>query len=255
MWHLLRKSYSIQVSRVRVMQVLWEEAPEATTQRRAHKLVWRDFFSFESNFCWHCDNYDKLKPYRLPIYVSINGFSRTVIWLEVCRTNSNPRVVAAMYIRAVQSLGLVPKMLRTDHGNKTGIMTAVHCTLRQNADTYRYGTSVANQRIENFWSHFRCTFTSWLAFLNKWLTKGYWNWETIFICIWFCFSDLLQLKPNNFAERWNTHHIRSPKSNYVASAPDQLFPSPEEHGYIKCETPLLLAELDYLKQQIDIEER
>ena len=120
MWHLLRKSYSIQVSRVRVMQVLWEEDPEATTQRRAHKLVWRDYFSFESNFCWHCDNYDKLKPYGLPIYVSINGFSRTVIWLEVCRTNSNPRVVAAMYIRAVQSLGLVPKMLRTDHGNKTG---------------------------------------------------------------------------------------------------------------------------------------
>ena len=59
MWHLLRKLYCIQV---RVMQILREEDPEGTTQRRVHKLVRRDYFSFGSNFCWHCDNYDKLKP-------------------------------------------------------------------------------------------------------------------------------------------------------------------------------------------------
>ena len=65
-----------------------------------------------------------------------------------------------MFIRAMQSLGLVPEMLRTDDGNETGVMAAAHCILRQNADAHRYGTSVANQRIENFWSHFRRTFTS-----------------------------------------------------------------------------------------------
>ena len=51
-------------------------------------------------------------------------------------------VVAAVYIRAVQSLGLVPEMLRTDPGNETGVMAAAHCTLRQNADAHKYGTSV-----------------------------------------------------------------------------------------------------------------
>ena len=56
MLHFLKKSYSIQVPQVRVMQVLWEENPEGTAQRRAQKLVWRDYFSFGSNFCWHCDN-------------------------------------------------------------------------------------------------------------------------------------------------------------------------------------------------------
>ena len=70
-----------------------------------------------------------------------------------------------------------------DHGNDTGVMAGAHCTLRQNADAHRYGTSVANQRIENFWSHFRCTFTSCLVnFFKQWMTKGYQSWETTFIC-------------------------------------------------------------------------
>ena len=94
---------------------------------------------------------------------AVDGFSRRVVGLEVCRTKSNPKVVGAVYIRAVQSLELVPEMLRTDHGNEAGVMAAAHCTLRLNVDAYRYGISVANQRIEKFWSHFRRTFTSWLV--------------------------------------------------------------------------------------------
>ena len=71
-------------------------------------------------------------------------------------------------------------------------------------------------------------------------------------CIWFSFSDLLQSEINNFAEHWNTHHIRLSKPNCIAGVPDQLFASPEEYGHINCETRLSLPELDHLKQQIDI---
>ena len=142
------------------MQILRGEDPEGPTQRRAHKLVRRSYFSFRSNFSWHCDNYDKLKPYGLPIYGAVVGFSRKVVLQEGCRTKSNPMVVGAVYIRAVQSLELVPEMLRTDHGNEAGVVAADHCTLRQNVDAHRHGISVANQGIENFWSHFRRTFTS-----------------------------------------------------------------------------------------------
>ena len=45
---------------------------------------------------------------------AVDGFSRKVVWLEVCRAKSNPMVVGAVYIRAVQCLELVPEMLRTD---------------------------------------------------------------------------------------------------------------------------------------------
>ena len=230
-WHLLRKSYSMQVPHERVMQILREEDPEGTTQQRAHKLVQRDYFSFGSNFCWHCDNYGKLEPYGLPIYGAVDGFLRKVICLKVCRTNCNPMVVAAMYIRVVQPLGLVPEMLRTDHGNETGVMAAAHCILKQNADAHRYETSVANQRIENFWSHFCRTFTSWpVNFFKQMIDEGLLELGNHFHmqCIWFSFSDLLQFELNNFAKHWNTHHIWSSKPNCIAGVSDQLFTSPEE---------------------------
>ena len=51
-------------------------------------------------------------------------------------------VIATMYFRAVQSLGLVPDMLRSDRGNEIGVMAAAHCTLRQNPDAHRYRTTV-----------------------------------------------------------------------------------------------------------------
>ena len=117
-----------------------------------------------------------------------------------------------------------------DHGNDTGVMAVAHCTLRQNADAHRYGTSVANQRIENFWSQL-------LELENHFHMQ----------CIWFSFSNLLQFELNNFAKRRNTHHIRSSKPNCIAGVPDQLFTSPEEYGYINCGTRLSLAKLGHLK--------
>ena len=49
------------------------------------------------------------------------------------------------------------------------------------------------------------------------------------------------------------HHIRLSKPNCIADVPGQLFTSPKGYGYINCGTRLLLAELDHLKQQIDID--
>ena len=122
---------------------------------------------------WNCDSYNKLKLCGLFTYGTVDSFSRKIIWLEVCRTNSNPMDVETMYVKAAKSLKLVPEMLRTDHGNKTGVMTAAHCRLRQNTDAHRYRISVAKLRIENFWSHFRRTFTSWLVnFFKQMVDEG-----------------------------------------------------------------------------------
>ena len=42
MWHLLKKSYSIQMPQDRVMQILREEDPEGAAQGRAHKFLSQD---------------------------------------------------------------------------------------------------------------------------------------------------------------------------------------------------------------------
>ena len=147
-------------------------------------------------------------------------------------------------------------MLRTDHGNETGFIAAAHYTLRQNADAHRYGTTVANQHIENFCSHFRRTFTSWLVnFFKQMVDEGLLELGNHFYmqCIRFSFSNLLQFELNNFVERWNTDHTRSSKPNCIAGVPDQLCTSPEECGYISCGARLSLAKLRHLKLQIDIE--
>ena len=52
-------------------------------------------------------------------------------------------------------------------------MAASHCTVRQNIHAHRYGTPVANQGIENFWSHLRHIFTSLLVnFFKQMFDKG-----------------------------------------------------------------------------------
>ena len=168
----------------RVMQILREEDPEGTAQGRAHKFLSQDQFSFGSNIRWRCDNYDKLTLYGLLIYDDVDSFPRKFIWLEVGRTTSNPMLVAAMYIRAVQSLILVPEMLRSDRRNEAGIMAVVHSAMRLNPDANRFGTSFANKRIGNLWSHFRRTFT-------RWLPEGYQSSETIFICNVFGFLFMI----------------------------------------------------------------
>ena len=71
-------------------------------------------------------------------------------------------------------------------------------------------------------------------------------------CIWFSFSYLIQFELNNFAKRWNMHHIRSSNANCIAGVLDQLFTSPEEYGYMNCGTRLSLTNLGHLNQQIDI---
>ena len=52
-------------------------------------------------------------------------------------------------------------------------MAASHCAVRENVHVHRYGTSVANQGIENFWSHLRRIFTSLLVnFFKQMFDKG-----------------------------------------------------------------------------------
>ena len=94
------------------MHVLKDEDPAGTERRKAHKLKRRNYFSFGANYCWHSDGYDKLKPYGLPIHGAIDGFSRRVIWLNVCRTNNNPVIVASFYLKAVKNIKCIPSVQR-----------------------------------------------------------------------------------------------------------------------------------------------
>ena len=68
---------------------------QASILRKARKLLCRSFTSRGPNAAWHVDRYDKLKPYGLPIHGSVEEFSRRILWLKVCKSNSYPVIQAS----------------------------------------------------------------------------------------------------------------------------------------------------------------
>lgn len=82
--------------------------PDGVGERKSRRLKKRTFSSKGTNGSWHFDGYDKLKPYGFPIRSAVDGFSRRIFWLEVTRSNDDPRVAAAFYLKQVKELGGCP---------------------------------------------------------------------------------------------------------------------------------------------------
>ncbi|KAK2832604.1 hypothetical protein Q7C36_016066 [Tachysurus vachellii] len=69
----------LHVKRDDVMRLLKELHPNWTEQRRRRTFVRRTYHSMGTNFWWHLDGYDKLKPFGFAISGCIDGFSRRVL--------------------------------------------------------------------------------------------------------------------------------------------------------------------------------
>jgi hypothetical protein len=59
------------------------------------------------------DGYDKIKLYRFPVHVAIDGYSRRVLWIKVGRTNNDPAVTAKYFYNCIEELEGCPRLLRT----------------------------------------------------------------------------------------------------------------------------------------------
>ena len=62
----------------------------------------------------------------------MDGFSSRILWLEVTRSNNDPKVVAAFYLKQVKELGGCPLLLVTDCGSENGIAASIQCMFRTN---------------------------------------------------------------------------------------------------------------------------
>ena len=129
MWNKLRTTYNIITPRDSVMEILREVDPLRSNERQSRNLERRCYRSNGSNETWHVDGYDKLKPYEFPIHGYIDGFSRKIIWLKVCRTNNDPKIPASFYIQTVQHFKYCPSKVQTDCGTENRILAAHQCAL------------------------------------------------------------------------------------------------------------------------------
>ncbi|CAB4041048.1 RNA-directed DNA polymerase from mobile element jockey, partial [Paramuricea clavata] len=116
-WHTL-KLQGISVPRSVVQHLIKQLDPEGVEQRKAHKLRRRMYHNRGPNDVWHCDGYDKLKPFGFPIHACIDGWSRKILWLYVTRSNNLPQNIAAYYLETVRQLRGCPMKLVTDLGTE-----------------------------------------------------------------------------------------------------------------------------------------
>ena len=261
MWHILRLRHKINVPRRLVESLMREVDPRGVEQRKSRCLRRRMYVSPGSNFCWHIDGYDKLKPFGFSIHGCVDGFSRRIIWLEVQRSNKNPKCIAKYFLNHVKAARGCPVRVYTDPGTENGLVAGIQCYLRADgldeyagSKSHKYVTSTCNQRIECQWSHFRKQRSSWwidffhdlhesdILDLTNHLHK-----ETL----WFCFADLLQTDLDKVKDYWNSHRIRKSKHATASGVPDMMYFLPEEFGYSDCLLPVPSAKLTEMENRIE----
>ena len=132
------------------------------------RLQKRQYISPGPDHMWHIDGYDKLKPYGFAIHGAIDGFSRKIIWLNVSSSNNNPAYIAYYFIQSITELGRIPQVVRGDRGSENITLCGIQRFLRRDFsdnfsgyDSFRYGSSTSNQRIEAWWSQFRKAKGTW----------------------------------------------------------------------------------------------
>ena len=92
---------------------------------------------------------------------AVDGFSWKVLWLTFVKSNNNPVVPAALCLHAVKEHGICHILLKTDCGSENADMAGLQCYLTKHFSSHRYGASHSDQRIEDWRSHFRRSFSGW----------------------------------------------------------------------------------------------
>ena len=146
-WHRLQRQGN-RVPRVVVANMLQELDPVGVQDRAANRLKRRTYQNIGPDFAWHCDGYDKLKPFGFPIHGCIDGWSRKILWLYVTRSNNFPSNIAAYFLEAVDEFGGCPVDLITDLGTENGLMAGIQSFFRDDPDSHRYVPSPRKQRVE-----------------------------------------------------------------------------------------------------------
>lgn len=206
---------------------------EGVEQRQRHRLQRRVYSNSGPNFLWHMDGYDKLKPYGLCIHGCIDGFSRKIIWLQVFRNSSDPRIIAGYYMEQIIELGALPKRIRADMGTENAGVALIQTILNENnhgGTTFLYGTSPHNQRIESWWSILRKeAATEWMDFMAALKDGGYFTGTYIDTSIvQYVFMPILNEELKVLVGVWNNHRIRRSRNAVTpCGKPNVLYNVPE----------------------------
>lgn len=191
-FHLKCRKNGLVVSRENVRLLLQILDPVGVELRRRKRLRRRVYHSKGPNFTWHIDGYDKLTPYGVCIHGCIDGYSRKMIWLEAHSSNKNPKIISGYYLQKVLEIGGCPNSVRGDYGTENAHVAAMQNLFYENS--FKYGKSTSNTRIERLWGTLRSQCGQfWIELFSKLRDDGYFTGTFLDIgIIQFCFMDLIQ---------------------------------------------------------------
>ena len=175
----LRTEHGIQVPRHLVYNIMMDMDPEGLEERNVQKKgrkKRRPFTSEGPLWLVSLDGHDKLCGYQnwtfpLGVYGCLDTFSRKILFLFVCFSNSDPNVIGKRYMKYLVETNILPRYLRLDKGTETGKMCTIHAYLVDKlglfddpVDSVVYGPSTSN-KIERWWTRLEQYFKSQLTTL------------------------------------------------------------------------------------------
>ena len=159
----LKMQYEVQVPRRRVHEMLQNEDSKGLEFCRpsSKKKERKRLFSRNGPLnAVSLDGHEKLYGYQnwtfpLGVYGCLDTYSRKVLFLSVCYSNSNPMIIGRKYLQFLHEVRTLPRFIWIDCG--TGNMATIQTYLSSNVsdlddpvDSVIYGPSTTN-KIDRWW--------------------------------------------------------------------------------------------------------
>ena len=236
LWKRLQANH-VNISQAKTLQLLRILDADGVAMRKKRRLHRRKYRNPGPDFAWHIDGYDKLKPYGFPMHGGIDGFSRRILWLEVGSTNNNPIQIAKYFVNTAISLGSLPCIVRADRGTENVHVRTIQVHFRSLHDdplsgenSFQYGKSTGNQRIESFWGQLRKQCIQfWMNKFKDLVSSGALDMSSKVeaMTLRFCFLHLIRRDIKRMASEWNCHNIQRRRGqDFQGGKPDLLYFSP-----------------------------
>ena len=252
----LLHEHGISTDRETVRGLLKILDPEGVEARSRHRLRRREYKTAGPNHLRHIDGYDKLKPFGFCIHGAIDGYSRRVLWLEVGPTNNDPFVIAKYYLDFVRKTGGIPKIIRADCGTENVNVAFLQRFFHDQDQSFLYGKSSSNQRIESWWSMLkRGCMDWWIRFFKDLRDRAFYpeDDDIQLECLKFCFMPVIREELHKFAMQWNLHKIRPSRNEESPSGrPGLLCFIPENTGARDLMIPVPLDDIENAEQLCSI---